>query len=526
MIEIKRNVNRYFIGIFFVLFCFLVAQSSEHIVRAEKRVIQYNGKKYTYTKKKVNVEVNGMEISTPFGGLILSNTALVPAYYTYKQSELETIYQYDKKNKMVILENVEHRVEFPLGQKYAYIDGKKKAIEHAAILVKDMNTKKSCVMVPGRVSADALGYQYRWENDRMTSCIFEKELEQENDMEELEETEEIPEQNDDIDGMDVDGEEKENDSFDGEKEETDIVEEIEQPTGEIPLEYKVKIPKPTKAISYSVDDNYWEKVYTLRFDKDYSDFFDKHKIEQKNSNITKTTIMEKNGCTEIKFYTSKIQAFRITETNEALYIEVGNPKDLYDKVVVLDPGHGGTDPGMTGNGVIEKNKTLEIAKAAKKYFDKNKEIKVYYTRLADTVPHVTAGSTGVKNSSMSLAPRYNLANTVEADLFISIHVNSWIDRNTNGTETLYSSSNNRTNEYGMSSKQLATMMHKEMLKVIGRADRGVKVRNNLAVLRSTKMPAILIETAFATNKKDAEVLKTKVDEIAKTIYDVTVKAFQ
>lgn len=505
MIAIKNKGVQYLVGLSLILLCFFMIQGNEYIVKAESRMIQYNGKKYNYTNGMTKIEVNEMEMSTPFGGIILNNTALVPAYYIYKQSELDVMYQYDKKNKMIYLENLDHQIEFPVGQKYAYIDGKKVVLEQAAIVVKDIKTGKSCVMVPGRVSANGLGYHYKWDAERKTSCITEQ-----SETEEVEEEELLEE--------DVE-EEIEYDS-------SQVIENPSDGESVIPENYVVKIPKPSNLKVYEEDDNYWEKVYTLRLDQDYSNFYKTNKIEQKKSNITKTIITTENNQTEIKFYTSKIQAFRITDKDDALYIEVDDPKSLYDKVVVIDAGHGGTDPGMTGNGITEKNKTLEIVKAAKKYFDKNKEIKVYYTRLADTVPHVTAGSAGIKNSSMSLAPRYNLANDINTDLFISVHVNSWINSSVNGTETLYSSSNNRTNSYGMTSKDLAHMLHKDMIKVIGRADRGVKIRNNLAVLCYTKMPAILIETAFATNKKDAEVLNSKVDEMAKTIYNVTVKAFQ
>lgn len=524
MTELNQNTRKIFRIFFYVFLCFFIVQGSGEVVKSATRTIQYNGKKYTYTKKAVNIEVNGMKMSSPFGGLILSSTALVPAYYTYKQSDLDVIYQYKKAEKKVILENVDHRIEFPLGQKYAYFDGEKRTIDYAAILVKDLGTNKTCVMVPGRVSAEALGYQYQWDNETVTSSISSQKKEVENIPDDIvESTSEVKE----------DGNSKvENiENVVTTEEATEVIETGEgiatkPQVGTIPEQYTVKIPKSSNMKILEQEDNYWEKMFTIHFDGDYLDYFQEHQIEQKKSAITKTDIKTRDHKTEIIFSTSKIQAFRVTEIQDAIYIEVGNPKDLYEKVVVIDPGHGGTDPGMTGNGIIEKNKTLEITKAVKKYFDQEKTMKVYYTRLADTVPHMTAGSVGVKNSSMSLAPRYNLANSVEADLFISIHVNSWISSSTNGTETLYSSSNNRTNEWGMSSKELATRIHKEMLAVIGRADRGVKVRNNLAVLRSTKMPAVLIETAFATNKKDAEILNTKVDEMAEAIYKVTVQAFE
>ena len=515
-----------------LVICFLVlgllCQPVTAMAKSSKKTIQYNGKSHTYTKSAVNVVINDLQITTPFGGLILDNISMVPAYQTYKTSELDVLYQYDAKKRVLTLENLEHSVKFPVGKKYAYVDGKKRTIDHSALFVKDKKTGKTCLMVPARASAEALGYEYTWNNKTVTSSISEQEDKMDDMSQEDEENDMIQNEENDSSSSE-EGTVDQDQNHDTNTDQNVGEDEEETDSGNIDLSssYSLKIPKPQGLEFYETEDNYWEKEFTIVLDNDYTDFYNENLIEKNKSAITDITVdTNEDGNTEVVLKTSKIQAFRITEKQDGLYVESGDPKDLYEKVIVIDAGHGGSDPGMSGNGIIEKNKTLEITKAVKNYFDLDDSFKVYYTRLADTARYMTAGTDGIKNSQMSLAPRYNLANAVDADLFISIHVNSWKVASTNGTETLYSPKNTNENEWGMTSKKLAQMMQEAMVDVIGRADRGIKSRNNLAVLNNTKMPAIIIETAFATNKEDAKVLNTKVDEIAQAIYDVTVQTFE
>ena len=141
---------------------------------------------------------------------------------------------------------------------------------------------------------------------------------------------------------------------------------------------------------------------------------------------------------------------------------------------------------------------------------------------------MTAGSSGVSDAHMSLPARYNFANALDADLFISIHVNSYpYSSSPNGTETYYSTKNTSKNDWGITSKSFAQSMHKAVQNIIRRTDRGVKSAN-FAVLYHTNMPSILIETAFASNKQDAAILKdsNKIKQIGQAIYEVTAKAFE
>ena len=165
------------------------------------------------------------------------------------------------------------------------------------------------------------------------------------------------------------------------------------------------------------------------------------------------------------------------------------------KLICIDAGHGGDDSGAPGNGILEKNITLKVAKEIGQMLEKQ-GISVIYTRTAD--------------KDVSLKQRCKTANNGNADLFVSIHINSSENKEARGTETLCYSSN-----------RLAELIQKYLLRYLKLKDRGVKERKDLAVLNGTKMIAVLCELAFLSNKEEAEFIKT--DEFVKLSAEAVVK---
>lgn len=149
------------------------------------------------------------------------------------------------------------------------------------------------------------------------------------------------------------------------------------------------------------------------------------------------------------------------------------------KTIVIDAGHGGHDSGATSGGTKEKDIALAVSKKVEGIL-KGKGFNVIMTRDDDTY--------------VSLGGRSKMANDANADLFVSIHANSFTGEAANGIETLHSGSN--------SSKKLSQGIQDELIKETGATDRGIKHRPNLAVLRGTKMPASLVELGFITNPNE------------------------
>jgi N-acetylmuramoyl-L-alanine amidase len=155
------------------------------------------------------------------------------------------------------------------------------------------------------------------------------------------------------------------------------------------------------------------------------------------------------------------------------------------KLVVLDAGHGAKDSGAVGvTGKYEKNFNLAIVLKTAELLKKESNIDVVLTRSNDTF--------------LELKDRAALANNLKADIFISVHANSSGSSAASGTETYYQRE---------ASKALANVMHKYLVQATGLSDRGIRY-GNFHVIRETKMPAVLLEVGYLSNKKDEALLFT------------------
>lgn len=156
----------------------------------------------------------------------------------------------------------------------------------------------------------------------------------------------------------------------------------------------------------------------------------------------------------------------------------------FKKFIVIDPGHGGKDPGALNRASgHEKKVVLDISKKLRDILVK-KGYRVRLTRETDTY--------------LSLEDRKKLATKQNANLFISIHANAFSSRRVSGIETYYSTKNRR----------LAQVIHKQLIRATKAKDRGVR-NAPFRVLSGTKVPAILIEVGFLTNLKEARKLAKK-----------------
>lgn len=163
---------------------------------------------------------------------------------------------------------------------------------------------------------------------------------------------------------------------------------------------------------------------------------------------------------------------------------------LAGKKIIIDPGHGGPDTGAIGSQKsYEKHNNLAIALALNDIL-KQAGATTVLTRNADTAVSKAANYTEIDD----LNARVNLANTSNADLFISIHNDSFTNPDVQGTSTYYSAKNPCANE----SLQLANCIQSSVIDILKTNNRGIK-ELGFYVLRNTTMPAVLLETAFISN---------------------------
>lgn len=176
------------------------------------------------------------------------------------------------------------------------------------------------------------------------------------------------------------------------------------------------------------------------------------------------------------------------------------------KRVCIDPGHGGHDPGAVGGGVKEKDIALSVAKQIGAYL----EVWGYAVML-----------TREDDTFVSLSGRAVKANSWGADLFISVHCNSAGDESANGMEVYVHTTRSAA------STRAANAIYDRLLPASGLRGRGVKAKD-LAVLRETKMPAVLVELGFVSNPDDRAKLTYSAwqDDAAKAIADGILEALK
>lgn len=174
-----------------------------------------------------------------------------------------------------------------------------------------------------------------------------------------------------------------------------------------------------------------------------------------------------------------------------------NNRDHY--VVYIDPGHGGSDPGASGNGIIEKELNLQLALKVRDKLQ-SQGIEVIMSRENDIY--------------VSLQERVMQANSLIPDVFVSIHNNSYEKSSAIGIETWYTKDID---------KSLADGIQSKLIQNTETNNRGVK-QKKFYVTRKTTMPAVLVECGFMTNPTEAANLKTDSykEKIANAIVDGTV----
>lgn len=255
--------------------------------------------------------------------------------------------------------------------------------------------------------------------------------------------------------------------------------------------------------SVKMEDHYLDGYFDVTLPGDYESDYGYGTYDVKGTVVENIEVSTKGGSTTFRFKQNRISAYEVTDEGDSYAIRVKNPKEVYDKVLLLDAGHGGKDPGTSGNGMQEKNLTLTIAQKIEQELQ-GSGIKVYMTRDSDVYPENSA--------------RAQTANDI-ADLMVSIHINSGPET-ANGTESLYQVHANDSSSR-LTSKQLAEILQASMISGTGNTNRGVKLRTDLLILNRTTVPSAIVEVVFITNTGDALKISNPAyqDQVAQAIAD-------
>lgn len=231
-----------------------------------------------------------------------------------------------------------------------------------------------------------------------------------------------------------------------------------------------------------------------------------HGIKEEASRISNERIQDS---ILLEFDANRIFSYQIFQDNKYVYIVFRNPKEIYDKIVVVDAGHGGTDTGTYAKfgSWDEKDFNLDFAKKIEESWNHD-NVKLYFSRLED--------------ADVTLAERVKFANNLQADLFVSLHCNSSDENSGNGLEALY-----KSNNYSTDSKIFASKCLKALEECTGLTNRGLLKGKRIYIIRNAKMPTVLLELGFLSDSGDLMYLskETNREKMAETICQVIWETF-
>lgn len=223
--------------------------------------------------------------------------------------------------------------------------------------------------------------------------------------------------------------------------------------------------------------------------------------------INRGTLVEVHS---ISGYWVKVSHNGVTGYVHKTYLRLLNQKGskVAGRIIVIDPGHGGKDPGTVYGKDSEKAITMKVSNLVKAKLEASGAI-VKMTRTGDTYP--------------SLQDRVSFAKNNYAEMFVAIHVNSASSTSAKGTETYYSVTSNDNEKEDFA---LASAINNQIVKQASMNNRGVK-RVDYYVVRGLVLPAVLVELGFLTNAEDRGKLTSDqyAEIFAQAIYDGIVQYY-
>lgn len=192
---------------------------------------------------------------------------------------------------------------------------------------------------------------------------------------------------------------------------------------------------------------------------------------------------------------------------------------LSGKIIYLDPGHGGVDPGAGDEEPFEKDIALSVSLKLRDYLQQQGAL-VIMTRETD----VDLADKGLKGYSkrkvQDLKRRLDLINESEADFFATIHLNAIPSSRWKGSQTFYST-NFKEN------KRAAKLVQDELRRNLENTDREAKAANSIYLLKHTNKPGVLVEIGFLSNPEEAANLRQEdyQEKVAGSIYEGILRYF-
>ncbi len=392
----------------------------------------YSGSHITYIYNGI-----GLDLNKDYGIIAEDGSALGPMTEIF-QKNLHVVCSFDLKTQKITLQNTCNTIDLFIGSTKAIVNGVEKTMDVAPqILQLEGSTPQ--IFVPTRFVAENLGFTYFWNSTAGTVT--------------MEQTHSV--------------------SYKTNLTETSIA---------IPLF------EDTTLDEIYIDDRYYDGEIAIYLPGNHQAEYEDNVITNRYSAIKNIDVtITADNRTEIIFCTSSIRACTLDIKNGYLNVTLADPDDVYSKIVIIDPGHGGKDTGAIRESTYEKDYNLLIAYENTKDLFAASDIKVYYTRVTDFYSTIDT--------------RAAMAAKIHADLYVSLHQNTNNNTSIQGTSVYYSSLNNPTLINGLSSKVMAGIFRDNIIASLNTVDYGV-INHSLTVTTNNTVPSILIELAFMSNTED------------------------
>ena len=187
---------------------------------------------------------------------------------------------------------------------------------------------------------------------------------------------------------------------------------------------------------------------------------------------------------------------------------------ITNRVIAIDPGHGGVDPGAVGrNGAKEDEINLEIALNLKRLIEQSGGI-VIMTRDTDESLHSPLAKTLRQMKTEDLHKRKEIVDSSDSEIFISIHLNSFTTSKYYGAQTFYRKDSKE-------SEELALIIQNELRNILDKDNkRAPQFRDDVYLLNEVEIPTVLVECGFLSNSDEEELLQDRLyqEKIAWSIY--------
>ncbi|MBR4816510.1 MAG: N-acetylmuramoyl-L-alanine amidase [Lachnospiraceae bacterium] len=280
---------------------------------------------------------------------------------------------------------------------------------------------------------------------------------------------------------------------------------------------KLPVPESVRASDIEVFEDIIGCMTELTIAGDHRDFYKEAKVKNSGEAILQIQVYydPNTDSTVLRLYSDLVLGCDITDIESGkVNVKMDFVKNLYKKVIVLDAGHGGHDPGAQAQGYNESDLNLKVILNAREMF-KETDVKVFYTRVDDTF--------------QTLYDRADFAELVGADLFISVHHNSSWYNTIKGTSVYYGDLDTYTSLNGLTSEKLANLMLNNLTENLDTEvfATGV-IAKNFVVVRDSKAPAVLLEIGFMSCPEELErLVKDKFSrKVARTIVDTVLSIYK